>query len=591
MENNRTKFLLFALGGLLGIVFLWKGVKKYAIDPVTTRKTQLAALEQNIELKEREKDMVIRSQALLKDFTNRSLPPKEIDAQRLYKEWVNDLADVVGFDGLVVEPGRRDRYFVGQGRLRKPLYGAVQVIVSGKTTFDRLCRFLYYFQRVDIPQRVVELRMLSDENEGNPLLKVRITVEALSVSAAKPRKRLFPETKLQSPLGAFDEAIRVADAAGFPQSAGFHVHVGKNLVTVTSRKGNEWKVRPGVDPAPNPDADRLVDVPAGKPVELAPLTPKPERLLADYRRDVFGQGKSPFVLPVPRVIYTPRLDIPISQRVMRGDRLSFRARARGLNPDKGTARFALGKDAPQGMTIDEKSGDVRWKPTDKDRSTTYRVEIAMLQGTSEKPLRTGTVRVELRDPNVPPTLKVVSRHSGFLGTEIEFQATATDPDGRASGLRFSLSRAPGGAEIDSRTGVFRWTPGDDLDPGDYDFNVVVTDSAGDSVRKGVTISLKQNAEKFTKLIGIIAEDGKREAWLYDISTKDMQKLHEAEPFEAAGISGFIYVIGRDFIEFQASKKSYRLSLGSFLSERQLLKTTAAKPKSAKSSVASAGKPK
>jgi hypothetical protein len=592
MQNQRTRILALALGGLVGLMVVWKGANKFVLEPRRTKLSQLESLKQEVELKEREKDRVVQSQRIVQSVTQRSLPPNEIDAQRLYKEWINDLADVVGFDELIVEPGRRERQSTGQGRLRKPLFASVQVTVKGKTTYDRLCRFLYYFHRTDLPHRVADLKMSSDENEGNPLLKVEIFLEALSVAQAKPRKRLFPETKLQTPLGGFDEKLHVAGIDGFPKNGGFHVRVGRNLVTVTDRNGKDWKVRPGIDPPPNPDADKLAETPAGKPVELTPLTDKPERLLADYRRDVFGPGKSPFVLPVPPVIYTPRLEIPLSQRVYRGETLSLRARARNLNPDRGDARFSL-KDAPPGMTIGEKSGEVRWKPTDKDESKTYTVEIAMRQGTSEKPLKTGTVRIELRDPNVPPTLDVVAKHSGFLGSEIEFAAKATDKDGPVDRLRFSLAKAPGGAEIDSRSGVFRWTPGDDLEPGDYDFDVVVTDSAGDNVRKSVTVSLKQNAEKFTKLIAIIGDDGKREAWLYDISTKERKIVHEAESFAMSGISGFVYVIGRDFLEFQAGKKSYRLPLGSFLSERQLLKPKATgAPKNGKPSVAAAsGKPK
>jgi Putative Ig domain len=594
MQNQRTLILAAILGVILGGVIVVKGVNRFIRDPRTKKLNEIQSLDDRIEAEERTAARVLQSKAMIADFTRRSLPPDALDAQRLYREWVHDLADVVGFDGLVVDPGKSiERQSIGQGRLRKPLYASVPVGIDGKTTLDRLCRFLYYFHRTNIPHRISDIKITSEENEGNPLLKVKMTVEALSMAQAAPRKRIFPESKLEDPLGRADDKAKVVAARGFPAAEPFQVRIGRNVATVTARKGTQWTIRPGVDPPPNGDADALNDVDAGKSVEYLPLTANPQRTFDDYRRDVFGKNKSPFVLPVPPEIYSPRLDVRLSQRVMRGTTLRFTARARDLNLEKGAPRFVLGKDAPRGMTIDAKTGEVVWKPTDKDPSKDYRAEIAMLQGTSEKPLKTAAVRIELYDPNVPPTLEVVTKHSGFLGTEIEFVAKGTDPDGDARRLRFSLSRAPSGAEIDSRSGVFRWTPGDDLEPGDYEFNVVVTDAGGDSVRKGVTLSLKQNAERFTKLIAVIAEEGKREAWLYDISTKEMKKLHEAEPFDAAGISGFTYVIGRDFIEFQVGKKSYRLPLGRFLSERELLRTkSAARSKPAKSSpVTTAGNPK
>jgi len=595
MQNQRTLILAGILGVILGGVIVVKGVKRFILEPRTKRLAEIKSLDERIEAEERTAARVLHSKATIADATRRSLPPDAVDAQRLYKEWVHDLADVVGFDGLVVDPGKSiERQSIGQGRLRKPLFGSVPVGVDGKTTLDRLCRFLYYFHRTNIPHRVTDLKITSDENEDNPLLKVKMTVEALSMAEAQSRKRIFPESKLENPLGRLDDKAQVAAVKGFPVKEPFQVRIGRNVATVTARKGKEWAIRPGIDPPPNGDASEWNDVDAGKAVEYLPVAANPPRTFDQYHRDVFGKNKSPFVLPVPPVIYSPRLDIPLSRRVMRGTTLRFTAQARDINPDKGAARFTLGKDAPKGMTIDSKTGEVVWKPTDKDRSKRdYRAEIAMLQGTSEKPLKTGTVRIELYDPNVPPTLDVVTKHSGFLGTGMEFLAKATDPDGDPRRLRFSLSRAPSGAEIDSRSGVFRWTPGDDLEPGDYEFDVVVTDAGGDRVRKGVTVSLQQNAEKFTKLIAIIAEEGKREAWLYDISTKEMKKLHEAEPFNAAGIAGFTYVIGRDFIEFQAGQKSYRLLLGRFLSEREVLRPkAAARSKPAKSSpVTTNGDPK
>lgn len=589
-SNKRTKVLAAVLIGLVGLWIVQKGLYRFVIDPITNKWDRIETLDRQIADAELESQMVERAKRTRNDYTKRSLPPDALVGQRLYRDWVHDLADAAGFDDLAVEAGRREQKFVGNIRRRnqKPLYTGVFVNVEGKTTFDRLCRFLYYFHRVNIPHRVSDISITSEGNEGNPLMKVKMSVEALSFSAAKARSRLFPETELKQELRSGDKQIQVVKAEGFPKKGPFHVRIGKKLLTVTGRKGDVWKVRPGIDPPPEVDDEDLPDAQPGAVVELTPITKAPTGVLADYRHSVFGKGKNPFVLPEPPVIYRPRLRLD-DQTVVRGNRLRFRARASDLDPAKGTAKFKL-VSGPKGMTIDATGGDIEWDPQKSDESKEYRIEVALFQGTAEKPLLAETARVRLVDPNERPTLEVPTKHSGFLGDPIAFQAKAKDPEGGR--LRYSLSGAPEGARIDF-DGRFTWTPSESLEAKDYAFDVVVTDDGrpAQSDRREVVITLKENAEKYTKLIAIISEAGKREAWMYDISTNTRTILHEGSQFKLAGLSGFLYVIGQDFVEFQtADGSSFRLSLGRFLTKRRKLVASLPLP-APKEAVTSAGKPK
>lgn len=56
-----------------------------------------------------------------------------------------------------------------------------------------------------------------------------------------------------------------------------------------------------------------------------------------------------------------------------------------------------------------------------------------------------------------------------------FDANASDINGGT--LIFSLSGAPTGSSINATTGVFAWTPGEAQGPGNYTFNVIVSDGA------------------------------------------------------------------------------------------------------------------
>jgi hypothetical protein len=159
-------------------------------------------------------------------------------------------------------------------------------------------------------------------------------------------------------------------------------------------------------------------------------------------------------------------------------------------------------------------------------------------------------------------------------------------------MTFSLAGAPDGATINSRTGAFSWTPSEDVEATNYTFDVVVTDSGSpaESDKKSVTISLTENTQKYVKLIAVITEDGERQAWLYDISTKKKLVVKEGSPFEAAGFSGFVYVIGQDFIEFQSGANSFRMRLGKFLTERAELNAPEIKPEATPTNTAEAKKP-
>lgn len=73
-----------------------------------------------------------------------------------------------------------------------------------------------------------------------------------------------------------------------------------------------------------------------------------------------------------------------------------------------------------------------------------------------------------------------------------FTATGSDPDGPASGLRFSLdSGAPEGAAIDALTGVFTWTPSEAQGPGTFSITVRLTDVRGASDSQTITFNVTE----------------------------------------------------------------------------------------------------
>jgi len=87
------------------------------------------------------------------------------------------------------------------------------------------------------------------------------------------------------------------------------------------------------------------------------------------------------------------------------------------------------------------------------------------------PTITGTPTETLTPtPNLPPELPATAVYRAFAGYPIQLPIGASDPDGDA--LSYAADALPDGAQLDSASGVFSWTPAaDQLGPFYVPFNV------------------------------------------------------------------------------------------------------------------------
>jgi VCBS repeat-containing protein len=112
-----------------------------------------------------------------------------------------------------------------------------------------------------------------------------------------------------------------------------------------------------------------------------------------------------------------------------------------------------------------------------------------------------TVELTITSANRPPTIVPVPDQRVFENRLMTLQVSATDPDA-GQVLAFSLAPgAPTGAEIDPRTGVFRWTPSEAQGPNAYSITVVVsdgtlTDTSTFKVRVDESIEGTNRADRF-----------------------------------------------------------------------------------------------
>jgi len=105
---------------------------------------------------------------------------------------------------------------------------------------------------------------------------------------------------------------------------------------------------------------------------------------------------------------------------------------------------------------------------------------------------TGNVNITVNPVNDAPVLSgVPATASVVYGTNLTFQASASDVDLPAQTLTFSLSGQPAGASINPSTGVFSWTPTAVQADANYTFSVRVSDGqATTSSSITVTVQLK-----------------------------------------------------------------------------------------------------
>lgn len=615
---QKREIILAAIFG--AVIVIWLGmpvIYSTFIEPVETRKNQLKVLSQQIDQKEQKELELLRSARQLGNWVAHSLPPDEHDAQRLYLEWLNDLAELSGISNLKLTPGRRIR----EGKT----YIAVQVSLEGTATYEQLCHFLLHFYQTDLLQNIIGLELESTGTGQADRLEVKLTAEGLALTKAKPREQLFPRAKLADILNFDKTQMKVQGTIDFSNKPPFRIRIDQEFLTVSEIAGDTWTVARGVN----------LTVPAryeaGTPFELAPLnefsegSTKLQQPLAQdaslikvlstkyfpqgqsflikidneilnvtshtanewtvqrgvletkaaahqkgaavaqapqYLQTVFDYGLvapvNPFAKPVPDKVYQLEMKNISKQTIVRGSHLELTVPLAGVNPSLNAPELSVKTELPGLVT---QSGKLKWSPPKAQKAGTFPVIVTATQGEQsvEK-----SFEIELLEKNTPPKIDVTTSVIAYQNRPLSLFVKATDADLPPQKMKFELGAgAPAGVTMNADTGELTWTPAASTELKDYPITVTVSDSGVPPASTSQQINVKVALDDafFTFLTGSIEIDGKKVAWLRNRATNQKREVQAGDTIDVSEIHAIVKTITNKHLILEIDGKPWMLSLG------------------------------
>jgi large repetitive protein len=156
------------------------------------------------------------------------------------------------------------------------------------------------------------------------------------------------------------------------------------------------------------------------------------------------------------------------------------------DPEGTLLSYSLGQ-APEGLTIDSETGQVRWTPAAGQAGQFVVTLIVTDEGGASA---VESFELDVLAENSPPVISSTAPGEVMSGVVFTYQVLASDAD--LDPLTYTLTAAPAGATIDA-FGKITWpTTGQDL--GDHEFEVEVSDPRGGVATQRFTLSVVADTE-------------------------------------------------------------------------------------------------
>ncbi len=214
-----------------------------------------------------------------------------------------------------------------------------------------------------------------------------------------------------------------------------------------------------------------------------------------------GADSETVSITVNEVNAPPTLALPagVPSYMDEGSEVSFTATATDPDIPENTLTYGL-LNEPAGAAITG-GGQFSWTPTERQGPGAYAFNITVTDGISADSVRVAITVNEVDDgpqntspsnqtvtANRPPVLAEIGDMTAPEGSPLSFTISATDGDGAADVLTYSMSGGPDGA-VFGAGGAFSWTPAEAQGPGTYRLNFTVSDGAGGADSEMVTVTV------------------------------------------------------------------------------------------------------
>lgn len=554
---QRQKLLLI---GLAAAVLLWQGGvwgNSLVLQPLRELRGQVNAKEDAVSGKRAQAVAIEQAKTKLRNWQARSLPPDPgkktrpdaVDAQRQYTAWLTELVHSGSFDEVSVTPQRRSV-------ARNNVYVEVVVQIDGEGRFSQLAELLERFYRANLLHRIGRIQIASEDVFGDPPVKFSLEAQALALSDVPARRTIFPQTSLKEDAPAEAKQLRVATANGFPKKTPFRIRLERELLAVTNVAGDAWTVDRGVERTqPSEHAAKSM-------VELIPTDPATKELsVEDFREYV---RTNPFVKPTPPVNYEPTFGPFSPPVVVRGKAWQYSIAAKDYDPARGEPKYQLKGDLPAGLTLNETTGQLTWKPDAEQPAGVFNLDVAAVHPSAPEGRLQEELTLKLVEPNTAPKFVAVGTSTVYRGQPWKITVEAKDPDVPAQKMTYKLGDALPGMQINAETGEVAWTPGDDQPVGPVSFTVTATDSGTPPQTATTSVSAKvaEDTAKQTFLFGIVRVDDEPQALFSDKSQNNRKlTLRVGDELRAADIEATIEDISDLAITVQRGESRYRMKLG------------------------------
>jgi Putative Ig domain. len=215
-------------------------------------------------------------------------------------------------------------------------------------------------------------------------------------------------------------------------------------------------------------------------------------------------------IAVNNVNRVPVLDSIGNKVASEGSELSFTISGSDADSDKITYSA---NGLPSGSSFNVNTHKFSWTPTFED-SGVYSVTFTISDGSLSD---SETISISVGSVNRAPEMNPIGDKTVSEGSELNFIVTGSDPD--SDSLKYSVSNLPSGAEFDTATHEFTWTP-DYEDSNTYSVTFTVSDG---SLSDSETISINVvhvNRAPMLMVIGSQSVDENKLLTITPVATDD-----------------------------------------------------------------------